>query len=735
MPPDTQPTAAVRPRPLESGLATALRMVVHGVTALAFAWPLTHPQAVGAAGVGAAAGALAGRWMAGTRMRLPVLHAWAAGILLCAVALRKLVVGAEAVVSVLGPVGSLVTGDAVLFGVGGLAVAAGLRATSTRHRPAAVLEVAAVAIAFGQLVVAHRHGSINRPFPIADPIIAQGGDPTVAFLAIGAVAAGVIVLLLLSERSPWRSFLHLGLVVLVLLGVVGTTRVLGLPPPPPSGEGLGLRPDGDEGKQKERSEGERGGRPQNEQLEFRDDYSQASQRVPVGVVVFRDDYSPPSGVYYFRQGVFSQYNGRRLVAATRPDVDTDIAQGFPAGGPMEIPSAPPAGAYRSTVKTTVGLLADHTRAFGLEAPLRFEPAPNPNPERFQRTFAAISAVLTADHASMIGGRVGHPRWSSEQRAHYLTAPEDPRYRKLAERIVREVLPDHLRDDPVAKALAVQHWLSEKGTYSLESRHAQAEDPTAHFLFGDLTGYCVHFAHAATYLLRSLGLPARVATGYAVPEQVRQGGTALMLTGADSHAWPELYVDGYGWVVMDVQPEQVVTPPPNPPDQDLQRLLGELLRGEDALPPDAAPSLPRVVSMARERLIAAGWVLLGLLGGLVSFLFAGKLWRRTAPLWAREGSLARVVYRAELDRLSEVALRRRPGESREAFALRLAEMLPSLTELTRLHVGAAFGSRRALAEARAVRERGRRVRAELRRAVPWWRRALGIVAPWTWLLAR
>jgi protein-glutamine gamma-glutamyltransferase len=720
----------------EPWLPSVMRALVHATTAAVFAFPLTHPQAVVTASVGAAAGAVAGRLVAGTRWRSAVALLGAAAVLGLGVVGRGLVVRTGLLVPPLGPVQALVLGDAVLFGLGAFAVSSALRLASARRRSLAMLEVALVAVAFGQLVVAHRHGAINRPFSLADPIISSGGDPALAFLAIGAGATAVIVALLLSERSVLRSVLHFAVVALLLFGVLGTTRMLGLPQPPPSGGGLGLRPDG-EGRDNEGEprEGDSGGRRQNEQLEFRDNYDESAGQVPVGVVVFHDDYSPPTGVYYFRQGAFSQYNGRRLVAATGVDVDEDIATGFPAGGPMRVEGAPSEGPFRTGVRTTVGLLADHTRAFGLEAPVRFEPAPNPNPGRFKRTYKAVSAGLTADYPTMIGLPVGAQGWSPAVRAHYTHAPEDPRYGELAERIVGEVLPDHLRDDPMARALAIKQWLDERGTYSLRSKHAGAEDPTADFLFGDLTGYCVHFAHAATYLMRSIGLPARVATGYALDEAARQGGSALMLSGSDSHAWPELYVDGFGWVVVDVQPQQVATPPPQPPDPDLQRLLGELLRGQDALPPDANPALPRMATMARSWGVHAGWAALLVLTAALLFLFAGKLWRRAAPLWARPETLPRVAYRAELDRLSEVAIRRRSGESREAFAARVAENLPSFGPLTHLHVGAAFGSRRAREDLATLRDRARAVRAELRRSVPRWRRLLGAITPWTWVQSK
>ena len=58
----------------------------------------------------------------------------------------------------------------------------------------------------------------------------------------------------------------------------------------------------------------------------------------MAVVLLHDDYSPPSGVYYFRQSAFSQYNGRRLVQATGGDVDRDVLRRFPASA-VDVPGA------------------------------------------------------------------------------------------------------------------------------------------------------------------------------------------------------------------------------------------------------------------------------------------------------------------------------------------------------------------------------------------------------------
>jgi hypothetical protein len=268
---------------------------------------------------------------------------------------------------------------------------------------------------------------------------------------------------------------------------------------------------------------------------------------------------------------------------------------------------------------------------------------------------------------------------------------------------------------------------------LRSGHSQAEDPTADFLFGDRVGYCVHFAHAAVYLMRTLGVPARVGAGYVVDEAARQGGSSILVTGANSHAWPEFYVDGVGWVVDDVSPAQSMDPPPPPPDPDLQRLLGEMARGLKPLPQSENRPLEPLIATAQ---LLRLWVSRGVVFGgalLLLLLYAVKLWRRALPVFARS-HLPRLAYRAELDRLAEVSIRRDFGETREAFARRIGEISPSFALLTEQHLAAKFARSQTI-DGRQVRTLSRAVAQELRGGVSWWRRFLGALVPWTWLLSR
>jgi len=714
---------------------SVLAPLIYAVTAAAFLYPLAQLDIVILAALSAGIAALIAGPLAATRLLTWVLAAGAVvGMLLCLWA-GSAISGSPAIAAQLGASGTLFTGNVVGIVLSSAAFALGVRVLALRRRIFSLLEVLCVGLSFAQLVAAHRFGAINRPFELADSIIAQGGDPSVALLTIGALSAALILGLLFRERSLWRSLLHVGIALLLLLGVLTSTRMLGLPAPPPASTGLGLRPDEkqkqDQNDKKNGQQRPRENQSDNERLEFRDNYDSQGRQVPLAVVILHDDYSPPTGLYYFRQTAFSQYNGKRLVSATSSELDTDIAPSF-VTRKTTLGAVPNSEEDRVSLDTTVALLADHTRPFALETAESIEPLENPNPGRFRRVYRVTSAALSSKLETLIGRPTGSFGWDAATFQHYTQKPTDPRYASLAQEILGS-LHESLRADSVARALAVTVWLSREGTYSLKSGHAQAEDPTADFLFGDRVGYCVHFAHAAVYLMRSLGVPARVGAGYVVDEAARQGGSSILVTGANSHAWPEFYVEGAGWVVADVSPAQSLDAPPPPPDPDLQRLLGEMARGlKPMAQSEDRPLEPLIQTAQLLRLWVTRSAIFGTILCLV-LLYAVKLWRRLAPLFV-SSALPRVVYRAELDRLADVSIRRNFGETRERFAQRIANVSPSFTQLTEQHLAARFAREPGLDPDR-LRSLSRAVAQELRGGVSWWRRILGALTPWSWLLSR
>jgi transglutaminase-like putative cysteine protease len=456
------------------------------------------------------------------------------------------------------------------------------------------------------------------------------------------------------------------------------------------------------------------------------DEGPSNSSAPMAVVLLENDYSPPSQAYYFREEALSQYNGARLVVSSVPGTDLDIPSAFPSAE-ARVASEPPAEG-RERVGTTVVLLTEHGKPFVLESALSVAPAPNPNPSRFTRAYRATSLSQSIDYKDLKGRAAGDARWPAEVRAHYSEPPLDPRYAALATKITKS-LPEALKKDPFALALAVKLYLEKELTYSTSSRHAGVPDPTADMLFGDRIGYCVHFAHAAVFLWRSLGLPARVSVGYRSEEDNRKGGSAVLLRASDAHAWPELYLEGAGWIILDIASAQNLDPPRPAVDDELQRLLGQMARGE---PPEDAEERGQTIKL-REALRWLGAA--GLIGVAVTvvLLYLIKIWRRVSPRFADARSMPVVVYRCALDLLAEAGLTRHFGETREAFARRAQEVAPAFEELTWMHLAAKLG--RGGGSEGAWREALEKVRGEIAERGRLGRRVLGAINPASFLDAR
>ena len=76
----------------------------------------------------------------------------------------------------------------------------------------------------------------------------------------------------------------------------------------------------------------------------------------------------------------------------------------------------------------------------------------------------------------------------------------------------------------------------------------SNDPAVEFLTVYKSGVCRHFATSATMLFRALGIPARYVTGFSAKTEAGQWTDVL---GNQAHAWVEVYIDGIGWVNLEV----------------------------------------------------------------------------------------------------------------------------------------------------------------------------------------
>ena len=108
-------------------------------------------------------------------------------------------------------------------------------------------------------------------------------------------------------------------------------------------------------------------------------------------------------------------------------------------------------------------------------------------------------------------------------------------------------------NPYQQAKALARYLSHDPSFTYATRApvpAAGQDLVDFFLFDEegRTGYCQYYASAMALMARSLGLPARVAVGFA-PGEALEDGTYLVRE-ANAHSWVEIYFPGYGWEIFE-----------------------------------------------------------------------------------------------------------------------------------------------------------------------------------------
>lgn len=122
----------------------------------------------------------------------------------------------------------------------------------------------------------------------------------------------------------------------------------------------------------------------------------------------------------------------------------------------------------------------------------------------------------------------------------------PRVAALAARVAGE-------GTPRERALRLEKHLATEYGYSLDFVGRQrGEDPIETFLFDWREGHCEYFASSMVLMLRSLGIPAVLATGFLGAELHPLEGYWVVRQ-SNAHAWVEAYLPERGWTVFDPTP--------------------------------------------------------------------------------------------------------------------------------------------------------------------------------------
>jgi transglutaminase-like putative cysteine protease len=140
--------------------------------------------------------------------------------------------------------------------------------------------------------------------------------------------------------------------------------------------------------------------------------------------------------------------------------------------------------------------------------------------------------------------IEYPDWVLRD---YLQIPENIQEQLIS--LTREITAPY--ETPYDKAVAITSYLREEIEYeeTLTQSPPPNMDPVLWVLFEYRKAFCMYSASAEVLMLRSIGIPARLAVGF-VEGAINEADQTYTVTYDNSHAWPEVFFPGIGWVEFE-----------------------------------------------------------------------------------------------------------------------------------------------------------------------------------------
>jgi hypothetical protein len=139
-------------------------------------------------------------------------------------------------------------------------------------------------------------------------------------------------------------------------------------------------------------------------------------------------------------------------------------------------------------------------------------------------------------------------YARQVRLHFTEVPEivPQRVRDLTLQIVAGL------DNDFDRVMAIRDYLL-RFPYTLTPAHVpRGICFVDHFLFVGQEGYCTYFASAMAIMARIAGIPSRYVEGFVLPP-TRYHAEAVTVTNRMAHAWTEVYLEGFGWIIVEATP--------------------------------------------------------------------------------------------------------------------------------------------------------------------------------------
>ncbi len=339
-------------------------------------------------------------------------------------------------------------------------------------------------------------------------------------------------------------------------------------------------------------------------------------------------------------------------------------------------------------------------------------------------YEITSAISLAKPQELFEAGTEYPAWVSER---YLQLPPDlpDRVGGLATRVTDGI------SNPYRKAEAIEDYLRNAYPYNLRvNPPPYGADGVDHFLFGLQEGYSEYFGSTMAVMLRTVGVPARLAVGYTTGDRV-EGRDIYAVTDSNSHAWVEVYFPRSGWIPFEPTPGKSLPGIYQPDDEERAFLAtgailsepldeGCLDESDDCFDPEEATALVGMDSSVSAGSSVLGlwpWLVAGLAGlAVVSGVF-GLIWKRflAAPrdpriVFRRMSTLAALAAAGQTEYQT-------PYQFRERIQLVLPTQEAPVSIIVSSYVRNRYGNKTATAsELRALTLAWRRLRLPMLWAV-------------------
>jgi transglutaminase-like putative cysteine protease len=174
---------------------------------------------------------------------------------------------------------------------------------------------------------------------------------------------------------------------------------------------------------------------------------------------------------------------------------------------------------------------------------------------------------------------GYDKMDKKFMQYYTYMPSDVKFGKISE-LAHKVSAN--KTTAVDKVLSIRDYFLSKDEngdhlFSYTDNPGIPDIPSAsklmYFLFENRKGYCAYYAGATLFMLRSLGIPSRIAVGFMTVDRSDKNKGWYWYYADQAHAWVQVYFPGYGWLDFDTtvgnsdaqeSPKPDGTPPMQPP---------------------------------------------------------------------------------------------------------------------------------------------------------------------------